>query len=171
MSNSQLSRPNPNVSEISGKPGQVWGNVVIPASGTATMKIVGDTLCTITRTSYGLEKREIHTRIQKIDSVELVEGRFWWLLILGIATAVWLIGIIFIVLFFVFKQQWIVIHSPCSHLILFYNKNEDVQSFCKNLLALSRQLNSPAIPRPQTSSNPNSRPNSNQNLRPNSSAV
>ncbi|PSB24022.1 hypothetical protein C7B82_28590 [Stenomitos frigidus ULC18] len=135
--------------EIHGRPGQVWGSVVIPASGKATMRIVGDTLHTSTKTSYGLEKKEIHTRIQNIDAVEVVEGRLWWLLFLGIATLLWVIGIVFIVLFFVLKQNWIVVHTPCSHLILFYKKSENVQGFCTNLLNLSRQLNAPAIPRQQ----------------------
>lgn len=164
MANSQLGRPGQSVAEINGRPGQVWGSVVIPASGKATMRIQGDTLYTITTTSYGLEKKEIQTRIQNIDSVEIVEGRLWWLLFLGIITLRWYIGVIPIVLFFILKQNWVVIHTPCSHLILFYKKSENAQGFCSTLLNLSRQLNSPAIPRQQNSAQA-SRPN---NVRPTS---
>jgi hypothetical protein len=115
------------------------------------MRIVGDTLHTSTKTAYGLEKKETQTRIQNIDAVEVVEGRLWWLLWLGFSTLVWGIGIVFIVLFFVLKQNWMVVHTPCSPLILFYKKAENVQGFCTNLLNLSRQLNAPAMPRQQPS--------------------
>lgn len=149
MANSQLRHPGQATPEINGRPGQVWGNFVSPASGKATMRIEGDMLRTITRTAYGLEKKEVHTRIQNIDSVELVEGRLWWLLFVGIFTLVWIIGIVFIVLFFMLKQNWIVVHTPCANLILFYKKTENVQGFCTSLLNLTRQLNAPAIPRQQ----------------------
>jgi hypothetical protein len=151
MANSQLSRSGQAMSEINGRPGQVWGSVIIPASGKATMRIVGDTLHTSTKTSYGLEKKETQTRIQNIDAVEVVEGRLWWLLFLGLSTLVWGIGIVFIVLFFVLKQNWMVVHTPCSPLILFYKKSDNVQGFCTDLLNLSRQLNAPAMPRQQPS--------------------
>jgi hypothetical protein len=129
MANSQLSRPGQARLEIHGRPGQVWGSLVMPTSGKATMRIVGDTLHTSTENSYGLEKKETQTRIQNIDAVEVVEGRLWWLLCLGLSTLVWGIGIVFIVLFFVLKQNWMVVHTPCSPLILFYKKADNVQAF------------------------------------------
>lgn len=134
------------ITEISGTPGQVWGNVAIPASGKTTMKIVGDVLQSNTTSAYQLEKKVIYTRIQNIDSVELVEGRMWWLLTLGIFTFVYIIGIAFIVAFFVYKRNWIVVHTNCSNLILFYKKTENAQEFCKNVLAISQQLNAPMQP-------------------------
>lgn len=134
------------ITEISGTPGQVWGNVAIPASGKTTMKIVGDVLQSNTTSAYQLEKKLIHTRIQNIDSVELVEGRMWWLLGIGIITLIYLIGIAFIVAFFMYKRSWIVVHTNCSSLILFYKKTENAQEFCKHLLAISRELNTPTLP-------------------------
>lgn len=134
------------ITEISGTPGQVWGNVAIPASGKTTMKIVGDVLQSNTASAYQLEKKVIYTRIQNIDSVELVEGRMWWLLTLGIFTLIYIIGIAFIVAFFVYKRNWIVVHTNCSNLILFYKKTENAQDFCKNVLAISQQLNAPMQP-------------------------
>ncbi len=45
------------ITEINGTPGQVWGNVAIPASGKTTMKIVGDVLQSNTTSAYQLEKK------------------------------------------------------------------------------------------------------------------
>jgi len=152
MANSQLSRPGQARLEIHGRPGQVWGSLMMPAGGKATMRIVGDTLHTSTKTAYGLEKKETQTRIQSIDSVEVVEGRLWWLLGLGFSTLLfWGLGLVFLVLFFVLKQNWMVVHTPGAPLILFYKKADNVQDFCTHLLHLSRQLNAPALPRQQPS--------------------
>lgn len=147
MKSHQLNSPNRTMAEISGTPGQVWGNVVIPASGKTTIRVVGDVLQTSTTSAYQLEKKVVFTRIQNIDSIELVEGRMWWLLIIGIFTLVYLIGIAFIIAFFAYKRSWIVIHTNCANLILFYKKTENAQEFCKNVLAISRQLNTSMLPK------------------------
>lgn len=158
MKSHQLS-PSQTISEISGTPGQVWGNIVIPASGKTTIRVVGDVLQTITTSAYQLEKKFIYTRIQNIDSIELVEGRMWWLLFVGIITLfTYLIGILFIIAFFAFKRNWIVIHSNCANLILFYNKTENAQDFCKNVLAISRQLNTPMLPQQKMGNSSHSSP-------------
>ncbi|PSB07007.1 hypothetical protein C7B61_17055 [filamentous cyanobacterium CCP1] len=141
MMNSQSIGNNQNVIEITGRPGQIWGAMVIPAGGKTTMRIVGDTLQTTTRVNLGLETKETFTRIQKIDSVEMAEGRIWWLLIIGLFTAVWIVGLILIALFFVIKQNWIVIHSSKTSLILFHSDTSKVKQFCSNLLSVARQLN------------------------------
>lgn len=152
--NSQIQRTNsPGVTEISGRPGQLWGNVVIPAGGKASLRIVGDTLHGKTAVNFGLETKEIYTRIQNIDSVEVVEGRIWWLLILGLVTVFWLIGIVFLVLFFVVKQNWIVVHSGSATLILFQKNTDQAKQFSQNLLTVARQLNTPTMPRTNGSAN------------------
>lgn len=148
MKANQVNNNSRTVVEINGKPGQVWGNVVIPASGKSTIKIIGDVLHTNTTTTYDLEKKVIYTRIQNIDSIEIVEGRLWWLFFIGLATLFfYLIGVIFIIAFFAYKRNWIVIHTNCANLILFYKKTENAQEFCKNVLAISRQLNMPTLPK------------------------
>lgn len=152
--NSQIQRTNsPGVTEITGRPGQVWGNVVIPAGGKSSLRIVGDTLYGKTAVNFGLETKEIYTRIQKIDSVEVVEGRMWWLLGLGLLTLIWLIGIVFIVLFFIVEQNWIVVHSGSATLILFHKNTDKAKQFTQNLLAVARQLNTPTMPRTNGSVN------------------
>jgi hypothetical protein len=152
--NNQIPGSEQNVTEITGRPGQVWGTVVIPTGGKTTMRIVGDTLQTTTKVNFGLEKKEVFTRIQKIDSVEIVEGRIWWLLVLGLATVMGVIGFVFIVLFFAIKQNWIVVRSSTSSLILFHSDNSRVKQFCSNLLTISRQLNAHSISNNSTSKRP-----------------
>lgn len=131
-------------SEIAGRPGQVWGAMVIPAGGKTTMRINGDILQTTTRMNLGLENKEILTLIQKIDSIEVTEGRIWWLLIVGIALLFFVVGIIPIILFFVIKQKWIVVYSGSASLILFHKNTKNAREFADKLMAMARRLNSKA---------------------------
>lgn len=129
------------VTEIKGKPGIIWGNVVVPASGRSkiTIKLLDNLLQTRVKLAYGLENKEIHTRLDDIGSIEIVEGRLWWLLWLGLAT-IWfyLIGVIFIFLFFLIKQRWIVIYNKSINLVVFYKKAENVEQFRTTVLAALR---------------------------------
>lgn len=143
MSASYLENNGNSPSEISGKPGQVWGSVVIPAGGKTVMRINGDLLQTSTRMNYGLENKDVMTRIQNIDSVEVTEGCIWWLLAIGIpALAFYFIGIIPIVLFFVIKQKWLVVYTGSANLILFHKNTQQAREFRDKLMLLARQLNS-----------------------------
>lgn len=143
------------VREITGRPGQSLGYIVIPASGKATMRITGDILETKSKTSYGLEEREAYTRIQRIETVEIIEGRLWWLLSIGIPLIpAYFIGVIPIVLFFFIKQKRIVIHDKSGKNFLFYKDSPTAKDFCKTLLLVSRQLNSKSAPAPNQESNP-----------------
>lgn len=128
------------VTEIKGKPGIIWGNVVVPASGRSkiTIKLLDDLLQTRMTLAYGLENKEIHTRLDDIGSIEIVEGRLWWLLWLGLATIGFYIGIIFIVLFFLIKQRWIVIYTKSINLVVFYKEAENVEQFRTTILATLR---------------------------------
>jgi len=129
------------LTEIKGKPGIIWGNVVVPASGRSkiTIKLLDDLLQTRITLAYGLENKEIHTRLDDIGSIEIVEGRLWWLLWLGLATiGVYLIGVIFIVLFLFIKQRWIVIYTKSVNLVVFYKKAENVEPFRTTVLAALR---------------------------------
>jgi hypothetical protein len=49
------------VTEIKGKSGIIWGNVVVPASGRSkiTIKLLDDLLQTRIKLAYGLENKEI----------------------------------------------------------------------------------------------------------------
>lgn len=134
--------------EINGRPGVVWGNIIVPANGNSKIKIkiVRDLLQTNVKLAYGLEKKDILTPISDVSSIEIVEGRLWWLLWLGITTLfMYLIGIIFIILFFVIKQRWIIFHTESMSLILFYKKSESVEEFRQTVLAVQRQLKTPHL--------------------------
>ncbi|WP_099069280.1 hypothetical protein [Nostoc linckia] len=143
--------------EISGKPGLIWGNIIVPTAGRAKIriKIVGDLLQSNIDSGYGLEKKDIQTRIQDIKSIEISSGPLAWLLVLGITTLfLYGLGIIFIILYFFIKQRWLIIYTSTLSIIVFYNKPEDVEQFRSTVLALARQINSPPAPRAQTSPPP-----------------
>ncbi len=137
------------IREMKGQPGQAIGNVVFPSRGEVIMRIQNDVLETSIVTAYGLEKREVHTRIQRIESVEVVEGRFWWLLGIGIPMLLFYgLGIIPIVLFFVIKQRWLMVYNASGNLLLFHNDQKKAQDFCRTVMAISRQLNTKAASAP-----------------------
>jgi len=160
MTSSSLQRVPAPVREITGKPGQSWGNFVMPARGEVTMKISGDLLETKILTAFGLDQREIKTRIQRIETVERSEGRLWWLLWIGIPLLfTFFIGIIPIVLFFIIKQKWIVVHNNSGNLLLFYQDSTKAKNFCHTLMAISRQLNSKSSPATSNGATPQDRRN------------
>lgn len=142
MAMSPVQKTSLGVREISGRPGQSWGSVVIPGNGKATMRIVEDVLYTNVQASFGLESKELQTRIQSIDTVELVEGRLWWLLWLGIPSIFAMgIGLILIIIFFLYKQRWIAVYGGNAVLVLFHTDKQRAREFTQTLLLLSRQLN------------------------------
>ena len=130
-----LSQP---VTEIKGKPGIVWGNLVVPTGVRAriTVKLDGDLLQSNVRLAFGLENKEIKTRLQDIGSIEVAEGRLWWLLWIGIPTLfTFFIGIIFIVFFFLIKQRWLVIYTKSVNLVVFHKRAESVEQFREAVFA------------------------------------
>lgn len=131
------------VIELSGKPGQVWGNVVIPTWGKTRFRMSGDMIQASSRLFFGLEKKQTHTRIQNVDSVELVQGRLWWLLWLGIPLLSIFVGIVPIIAFFLMKRQWLTIYSQNAVLILFYQSEdtERASQFSQMILDRARQIN------------------------------
>jgi hypothetical protein len=131
------------VMELSGKPGHAWGNMVIPTLGKTRFRMSGDMIQASSRLFFGLEKKQIHTRIQNVDSVELVQGRLWWLLWLGIPMLSLLIGIVPIIAFFAIKRRWLTIYSQNAVLTLFYESEdtERASQFSQMILDRARQLN------------------------------
>ena len=149
-------RINQNIVEITGSPAKVWGNVLIPARGTISLKISGDILQGTVRT--GLEKKDSWTRIQRIDSVEISEAPIYPLLALGgsisfiflralfdasaFGLLMLLIGIGLIVFALMNKRRCLVIMSDRNTVAIFMNKPpETYQQFAINLLLIARQLN------------------------------
>lgn len=158
QNNSINTRGSQPLAEINGRPGIAWGNVIVPASGRSKIKIkvLGDMLQTNIDLAYGLEKKEIITPIVDVKSVEISEGRLWWLLGLGFTTLfVYFIGVIFIILFFVIKQRWIVVYTSSINLVLFYSKNTGtIEQFRHTVLSINRQLKTPTISRTNNTAPP-----------------
>lgn len=113
------------------------------------MEIKGTLLETTISTAYGLEQSQLFTRIERIETVQMVEGRLWWLLAVGFPLLfVFLIGVIPIVLFFFLKQKWLFVHERSGSLLLFYKDSQRTKEFCATLLAVALQANKP-VQRPQ----------------------
>lgn len=122
--------------ELTGKPGNVWNGVVVPGGGKTAFFIEEDLLIAKTVTTFGLEKKTIYTKLSDVGSIELCQGRLWWLIFLGIPTlAFFFVGLIFIIAFFFIKQKWIAVHCSSVTLILFYKKQPDAEAFKDTLLA------------------------------------
>ncbi|MBN3897457.1 MAG: hypothetical protein V7L14_18015 [Nostoc sp.] len=162
-------RTNHQVTEITGAPAQVWGNVLIPGRGIITVKVTGDTLIGTAKT--GLEKKETWIRIQNIDSVEILEAPIYALLSFGVflifsafgasrnSSVLGLIllvaGVALIVYAITNKRRYLAIYSHRNAIVVFMNKSPEIyQQFAINVLAFSRKLNTPSnlqTKQPQTS--------------------
>lgn len=154
---------NSKVMEVIGKPGQVWGQVIVPSHGTIEARIVGDCLQAVTMSGFG--KETSLTRIQNIDSVEIAEAPNSLLLSIGapfllmgllsletsivLGFVVLVIGAIFVFFAFREKRRLLVIHSLRYTIAIFMTKSPDLyQQFAHNVMAMARQLNAP-MPAPQ----------------------
>lgn len=161
---------NQRITEITGKPGQVWGNVIVPSTGTITIKVVGDTLQASVQS--GLETKNSWTRIQNVDCIDLTEVPNYAILIFGSLLAliglggfisssangsspflafVFLVGgIACVVLAIRKKRRLLAIHSLRNTIPVFMTKPTDTyQHFAMNVIAIARQLNTLAIPQPK----------------------
>ncbi len=151
---------NQRATEISGRPGKVWGNVFVPSSGTVSVRIIGDTLQSTLKS--GVEKTDSWVRIQNVDSAEIVEAPEYVLLVLGVflilfslgtlASAV-ILGLMFlvggiacIVYAFTNKRRLLVIYSLRYTIPVFMTKpSSSYQQFAEHVMAIARHLNAPSI--------------------------
>ena len=164
MRSSSSMHINQQVIEITGNPAQVWANMLVPAKGRITVKITGDTLQGITKT--GLEKKESWTRIQNIDSIEILESPTYGLIGIGfflifsgwgalnrssfLGLILFLGGAAIIVFAFKYKRRCLAIHSHRNTLVIFMNNSSDIyQQFAMNVLAIARKLNTPVSTPPR----------------------
>lgn len=147
---------NRRITEVTGKPGKVWGNVFVPAQGVIIVKIVGDVLQASVKS--GMEKSDSWIRIQNIDSVEIAETPEYALLVLGIFVAltglgiapssgllgilILLVGVIVIVYSFINKRRLLSIYSLRQTIPVFItHKPSSYQQFAENVLEIAHQLN------------------------------
>lgn len=150
------------ITEITGKPGKVWGSVFIPSSGSITVKIAGDMLQSTLKS--GVEKTDSWVRIQNIDTIEVVESPEYLLLALGIFLILFglpflggnafLLGLIFLaagiacsVYAFIKKRRLLVIYSLRYIIPIFMTKSPaGYQQFAEQIMVLARHLNAPPAP-------------------------
>jgi hypothetical protein len=151
---------NQRVTEVVGKPGKTWGNVIVPASGTISLQITRDLIQATIKN--GFEKTTSWTRIQNIDSVEIAESPNYLLFAIGIPVAIMglgglandsaILGLVFLAIgiaCIVFaikeKRRLLVIHSFRYTVPIFMTKPPDVyQQFGQHVMVMARQLNAPA---------------------------
>ncbi|WP_072619155.1 hypothetical protein [Spirulina major] len=153
------------VQEISGQPGKIAGAFVSPVGGQISLRVIDDHLRAQTKLAWGLETKEILIKCERIESVEVTDGRIWSLLwtglgILLVATvweSVMLFGVIFIVAFFLIKQRWLIVYSGRQTLILFFKESEmaNVRAFAQTLVAKQKRQMPPAAPPPRQDSSRN----------------
>jgi len=148
------------VQEINGQPGQIAGAFVTPMGGQITLRVIDDYLRTQMKLAGGLETQEILTKCDRIDSVQITEGRIWWLLWIGLVTIMFGIGLAFIVAFFLIKQRWIIVYSGRQTIILFFKENQmsQVRTFAQSLMAKPQRM--PPAPPPQRQDSPPKRQDS-----------
>ncbi|MCW6038906.1 hypothetical protein K4A83_21990 [Spirulina subsalsa FACHB-351] len=136
------------LTKIRGRLGKSVGALIVPTWGTITLELQSHLLYSQQETIFALESAKSYTLLNKIDSVDIVSGRIWWLLWLGLITSLFMFGILFIIAFFFLKQEWLLITSGRSTYVLFFRRNnhENIKQFAQNLLTQIR-LNS--VPRTQ----------------------
>ncbi|OUC15233.1 MAG: hypothetical protein B0A82_07725 [Alkalinema sp. CACIAM 70d] len=97
--------------EISGQAANNYYNFLSPAfMGKTTLQLSETRL--IERTRKMVASRYCEVLLSEVDSAEITEDGISWLLVLGIVT-LWVfgIGLIFIVLYFIFKYKYLIIRS------------------------------------------------------------
>lgn len=133
------------VSQVSGYSGQLLGIVPMRTGGTTSIKVSGSMLCAQEERFFGIEVRETHIPLRNITSIDLGSGCIWWLFWIGVATSVFFIGVVLIVISLIAKQHYIVIHSYQNQVVLF-GKNIDRLSQFKNEVFASSEI-TPGIPK------------------------
>lgn len=154
--------------EIQGVAAQTWGTMYVPVrNGTTTIQVKGDLLESRTKLSTGTQT--IWTRIQTVNSVEIIQSPAYALIGLGLFILLWglglfavevalglivsAVGIAIMVYAWLNKRRLLVIYASSSTLPIFMNQPTDTyEKFGLGVLGLSRQLNSsqPNSARPAT---------------------
>jgi hypothetical protein len=117
-----------NIDSIYGTTSSAWAGAFHPTSDRMKIQLRDNFIKTDINFFLGT-KKTIYTKIDKISSVELGEGRLWWLLIISIFTVFFLIGIIFIILFFIVKVKWLTIYTDSFPLVISYDSDQQAEQF------------------------------------------
>jgi hypothetical protein len=129
------------IMELTGKPGVAsYGTVVPGFFGRTTLQIQPTRL--VEKTQKLIARRHSVVLLTQIDSVDIVEeGNPLWL-VLGIFTLTFLIGFIFIILYFIFKHKYLVVRSGSNvQLVMLNSLNEaNAEAFMNAVLKQAESL-------------------------------
>jgi hypothetical protein len=127
--------------ELRGQPGQAIGTFLVPGSGKTLFTLKGNRLIIETQLSWNLEKKRTVIRVKEISVVELNEGRYWILLILGILLLTVVIGIFLIIAFFFLKQRSLLVYTNGLAWVVFYKPRDQelAENFALSLLQVADQ--------------------------------
>ena len=125
--------------KIVGSPGSAFGNAVVKTGGSSTIEFSGDTIRVYQKRLFGLETVEALVPIEEVESVETGRGCTWWLVWLGVVTLAILNGVVFIVLGFVTRQRFLVIHTSSIPLVIFPTGSEDPKAFAQGIMQANRE--------------------------------
>lgn len=135
--------------ELRGQPGQAFGSFLAPSSGKTLFKLQGNRLIIETKLSLDLEIKRTVIRVKEIGTVQLNEGPYWILLILGIFLSlpllnfspVGLIGIAILILFFFLKQRsFLVYANGLVHVVFYKDRDQELaENFALSLLQVADQ--------------------------------
>ena len=115
------------LSSISGKPATVVLGSASPAMfGTTTLELYENRIVEITRRV--IAKRDSEIPLTEIDSVDLwVTGNPIWLLLGILLLVAFGLGIIFIIVYCLSKQRFLVVHSKSNAVVISIGKGEETQ--------------------------------------------
>ena len=129
------------IMELTGKPGVAsYGTVVPGFFGRTTLQIQPTRI--VEKTKKLIASRNCTVLLTQVDSVEIVEeGNPLWL-VLGVLTISFLVGIIFFVLYFIFKHKYLVVRSGSNvQLVMLNSKNEaNAEQFMQTVLKFAENL-------------------------------
>lgn len=129
------------IMELTGKAGVAsYGTVVPGFFGRTTLQLQPTRI--IEKTQKLIASRNCTVLLTQIDSVEIVEeGNPLWL-VLGFVTLTILIGVIFFVLYFIFKHKYLLIRSGSNvQLVMLNSQNEaNAEEFMQAVLKSAEGL-------------------------------
>ncbi len=129
------------IMELTGKPGVAnYGTVVPGFFGRTTLQIQPTRL--VEKTQKLIARRHSTVLLTQVDSVDIVEEGNPLLLILGFVTLTFFVGIIFFILYFIFKHKYLVVRSGSNvQLVMLNSLNEaNAEAFMNAVLKQAESL-------------------------------
>jgi hypothetical protein len=129
------------ITELSGKPGvSSYGAIVPGFFGRTTLQLQPTRL--VEKTQQVIARRHCTVLLTQIDSIEIVEAGNPLLLVLGVMTISFLVGIIFIVLYFFLKHKYLLVRSGSNAQLVMLNSANETQAeqFMEALLKQVEEL-------------------------------